>query len=223
MFATVLLYFFAFVALASGLNMVIQRNPVHGALSLLATMLSLAGMYALMQAHLIAALQIIIYAGAIIILIVYIIMLLDVQSEDAKTAFRGPWIWSLPILGLFALLFARAIFPMVGADGEQLLSGTVPCADGVAECERVCDDGEDTDGDGLTDCKDPDCGRFGQCYGTVEGVGASLLGPFVLPFEVTSILLLAGIVGSVLLTGRRPKEYSDDFAAPAVDAPKKED
>jgi NADH:ubiquinone oxidoreductase subunit 6 (subunit J) len=68
----------------------------------------------------------------------------------------------------------------------------------------------------MTDCGDTDCGADDACFGTVEAVGAQLLGPYVLPFEVSSVLLLAGIVGAVLLTGRRPKE-SD--AAPSVKEP----
>jgi len=207
-FVTILTYVFVLLALGGGVAMVLQRNAVHGALSLLFSMLNLAAVYALLQAHLIAALQIIIYAGAIVILIVYIIMLLDVGSEDAQRAFRKPALYSLPLLLIFGLLFGRALFPVPGAHaGEVLLTGTVPCAEGQANCELVCDDGVDTDKDGLTDCKDPDCGAHEQCYGTVEAVGGQLLGPYVLAFELTSILLLAGIVGSVLLTGRKPKEY----------------
>lgn len=210
MLTAALIYFFCFLAILGGGAMVLQRNAVHGAVSLLFTMLSLAAVYALMQAHLIAALQIIIYAGAIVILIVYIIMLLDLRSEDALRAFRKPWIVSLPIVVLFGLLFGRSLGGG-GAATEQLLAGTVPCPAGEGTCEQVCDDGLDTDGDGLTDCRDPDCGRHDACFGTVETVGAHLLGPYVLPFEVTSVLLLAGIVGAMVLTGRKPQ---DDKEAP---------
>ena len=204
--STVLLYLFTILAAGGGVAMVMQRDAVHSAVALLFTMLNLAAVYALMQAHLIAALQVVIYGGAIVILIVYIIMLLDVRSEDAVRWFRTGWLVALPLVLLFALLFGRAILPVSArASTESLLTGDIPCVGG-SKCEQVCDDGQDTDGDGLTDCKDPDCGRHMACYGTVESVGGHLLGPFVLPFEVSSILLLAGIVGSVLLTARKEGE-----------------
>ena len=204
--STVLLYLFTILAACGGVAMVMQRDAVHSAVALLFTMLNLAAVYALMQAHLIAALQVVIYGGAIVILIVYIIMLLDVRSEDAVRWLRRGWLVALPLALLFALLFGRAILPVTArASSEALLTGDIPCVGG-ARCEQVCDDGEDTDGDGLTDCKDPDCGRHMACYGTVESVGGHLLGPFVLPFEVSSVLLLAGIVGSILLTARTEGE-----------------
>lgn len=209
--ANVLLYVFCFLACAGGLAMVMLRDAVHSALALLFVMLNLAAVYAMMQAHLIAALQVIIYGGAIIILIVYIIMLLDVRSEDAQRHWRKGWLIALPTVALFALLFSRALFPISAkASTDPLLTGDIPCVGG-AKCEQVCDDGLDTDGDGRTDCKDPDCDRHEACYGTVESVGGNLLGPFVLPFEVSSLLLLSGIVGAVLLT-QKPREEEDEEA-----------
>jgi hypothetical protein len=70
--------------------------------------------------------------------------------------------------------------------------------------EGLCVDHRDGDGDGLTDCADSDCSRHEACFGSVRSVGAALLGPYVLPFEVSSVLLLGGIVGALLLTVRRP-------------------
>lgn len=205
----VLLYLFCSLACAGGVAMVMLRDAVHSSLALLFVMLNLAAAYALMQAHLIAALQVIIYGGAIVILIVYIIMLLDVRSEDATRHWRTGWLLALPTVALFALLFGRALLPVSAkAATDPLLTGDIPCVGG-AECEQICDDGEDTDGDGRTDCKDPDCARHVACYGTVEAVGGSLMGPFVLPFEASSILLLAGIVGAVLLT-QKPREREDE-------------
>jgi NADH-quinone oxidoreductase subunit J len=205
----VLLYVFCSLACVGGLAMVLLRDAVHSSLALLFVMLNLAATYALMQAHLIAALQIIIYGGAIIILIVYIIMLLDVRSEDARRAWRMGWLFALPAVLLFGLMFGRALFPAsASASSDRLLTGEIPCAGG-GECERICDDGLDTDGDGRTDCKDPDCSRHTACFGTVESVGGNLLGPFVLPFEASSVLLLAGIVGVVLLT-QKPRDPEGD-------------
>ena len=212
--ATAMLYLLLVLAVVGGLAMVVQRNPIHAALSLLGSMLCLAAVYALLQAHLLAALQVIIYAGAIVILIVYIIMLLQIGTDDVAVAFRRPWLWSLPVIVLFAILFSKALFPVDTASAAGLSAGEIACVGG--ECERDCTDGRDTDGDGMTDCADVDCGSHEACYGTVRAVGAQLLGPYVLAFEVSSLLLLAGIVGSVLLTGRRPKELADEITDPEV-------
>lgn len=204
------LYLFGALAVVGALGTVLQRHPIHAALSLLGSMLSLAAVYALLNAHLIAALQIIIYAGAIVILVVYIIMLLQAGTDDAAVVFRRAWMWSLPLVLLFGVLFGKALFP-VQAEAAVLHDRIIVCPPGQ-DCEADCADGDDTDGDGLTDCNDPDCGGTIQCFGTVNGVGAQLMGQYILPFEVSSLLLLAGMIGALLLTGRRPKELADSPA-----------
>jgi len=211
-----LLYVFSGMAVAGGLGLVLCKHPIHGAISLLFSMLSLAGVYALLDAHLIAALQIIIYAGAIMILVVYIIMLLDLGSEDAKIVYRKAGLMGLPLLALLLLLLGQGMLSVAGgATAPALAEGQVVCPAGVA-CETLCGDGLDQDGDKLTDCADPDCAALATCFGTVEAVGASLLGPFVLPFEMASVLLLAGIVGAILLTGRKPDELEAPVPPPAI-------
>ncbi|MCP4871814.1 MAG: hypothetical protein GY898_24165 [Proteobacteria bacterium] len=208
------LYLFGALAVVGALGTVLQRHPIHAALSLLGSMLSLAAVYALLNAHLIAALQVIIYAGAIIILVVYIIMLLQAGTDDQAVVFRKAWMWSLPLVLVFGVIFGKALFP-IHAEAAVLADGIIVCPPG-ADCEADCADGADSDGDGLTDCNDPDCGGTLQCFGTVNGVGAQLMGPYILPFEVSSLLLLAGMIGALLLTGRRPKEWADEPAPVSV-------
>lgn len=196
---TLALYVSLTVAVIGGLGMLTLRHPVHSAMSLLLTMLSLSVAYAMLQAHLLAALQIIIYAGAIIILILYVIMLLDAGSDDDKHVFRKAGKVGLPaLLGFFVFAGAQlATAPAAGPAALDLRAeSTGP--------EGKCDDQRDGDGDGLIDCGDADCARNTTCYGTVRAVGQALLGPYVLPFELSSILLLGGIVGALLLTVRRP-------------------
>jgi NADH-quinone oxidoreductase subunit J len=202
---TGMLYILCTGAVLSGLGTVLLKHPVHAALSLLASMLALGGAYALFQAHLIAALQIIIYAGAIIIVIVYVIMLLDLRSDGGLWIRLGGLV-AVPVLGLFVLLCLK-LFLVIPAQAAPALApdDRSPCAADEV-CETSCVDRKDNDGDGLTDCADPDCQSHDRCFGTTKAVGAQLLGPYVLPFEVASVLLLAGIVGSVLLTGRKPQE-----------------
>lgn len=209
------LYLFSALALLGGIAMVAWRHPIHAALSLLFTMLNLAAIYAVLQAHLLAALQIIIYAGAIVILIVYVIMLLSPRAEDAGVAFRRGWFWALPLVVLFAIVFARALAPLASSERLALAADEVSCGEG-GPCEALCSDEIDNDEDGLTDCGDTDCAGHQACFGTVRAVGAQLLGPYVLAFELSSLLLLAGIVGAVLLTGRKSDELLSEAPSVAV-------
>ena len=79
---TILFYIFAIGVLFSGAQVVMRRNPVHGALSLVACFFFLAGTYVLLAAHLIAILQIMVYAGAVMVLFVFVIMLLNLKEEE---------------------------------------------------------------------------------------------------------------------------------------------
>ncbi|MCO4771818.1 MAG: NADH-quinone oxidoreductase subunit J [Deltaproteobacteria bacterium] len=222
------LYACCLLALAGGAGVIVLRNPVHAAISLLFTMLALGGAYAMMQAHLLAALQVLIYAGAIVILIVYVIMLLDQGREEVPHPFYPLGVAiGVPLAVLLVVISAPA-FMGASAGPEPLITGPEDCTncesaavmvkkpDGSLVEASGCEDYVDTDNDGFTDCNDPDCHDNQLCYGTVRAVGGSLLGPFVLPFEVASVLLLAGIAGSILLTGRRPKELEDVIAGPAI-------
>jgi NADH-quinone oxidoreductase subunit J len=78
-----LFYLFAAIAVLSALSMVLQiRNTVAAALSLVVTMVSLAVIYVLMEAHLVAAIQIMVYAGAIVVLFLFVVMLLNLRSDE---------------------------------------------------------------------------------------------------------------------------------------------
>jgi len=96
---------FGLLAIAGGVALFIAKHPVHGAMGLLGTMLALAGMYAVLSAHAIAAFQVIIYAGAVMVLITYIIMLLDIRTEDYKTPFSRFFYWGAPIVVILLVLF----------------------------------------------------------------------------------------------------------------------
>jgi NADH-quinone oxidoreductase subunit J len=80
---TLLFWFLAVIALMAAASMVIQRNPVHSALFLIITLLSLAGLFFLLHAHFLAVIQIIVYAGAIMVLFLFVIMLLDIRRTEA--------------------------------------------------------------------------------------------------------------------------------------------
>jgi len=83
----VLFYVFAAFAVVSALGMVLNvRNTVAAALSLVVTMVSLAGIYVLLEAHLVAAIQVMVYGGAIVVLFLFVVMLLNLRSDDFAPA-----------------------------------------------------------------------------------------------------------------------------------------
>ncbi len=104
MSAEVLVFFLlAGVAVAGALSLILQRQPIHSALSLIVVMMSLAGLYVLLGAEFIAAVQIIVYAGAIMVLFVFVIMLLNAGEEERTSLSRMARYVGLP-LGIFLLL-----------------------------------------------------------------------------------------------------------------------
>ena len=118
-----LFYLFAALAVVSALAMVLNvRNTVAAALSLVVTMISLAAIYVLMEAHLVAAIQIMVYAGAIVVLFLFVVMLLNLR-EDAFAPGRQ---WLLKSAAAVAGL-------LVGAQLVRLLSRPLPAAPPLPE------------------------------------------------------------------------------------------
>lgn len=149
---------FAALAVFCGLNVVLRRHPIASALWLIGVMVSLAVLYGLLGAHFLAAAQVIVYAGAVMVLFVMVIMLVNAAPERRSSASRMAAVLGLPVLaGLLAVLslvmWRAAPAALVGA--------------------------------GLK--------------GTAFDVGASLFTTYLLPFEVTSVLVLVAIVGAIVL------------------------
>lgn len=105
-------FLFAIVAIASSLEVVMQRSPLYSAVALIFTMAALAANFVLLKAQFLAAIQIIVYAGAIIVLFVFVIMLLNVRAEESRldrfTALR--WVAAPSAIVLFAGAFAAIRF-----------------------------------------------------------------------------------------------------------------
>jgi NADH-quinone oxidoreductase subunit J len=111
-----LFLFLAAVAVAGAISLILQRHPIHSVLSLIVVMVALAGLYLMLEAEFIAAIQIIIYAGAIMVLFVFVIMLLNAGVEERTTFSRTAHYVGVP-LALFLLVelayqVARASAPM---------------------------------------------------------------------------------------------------------------
>jgi len=159
----------ALVAMASAIAVIIQRNPVYSALYLILTFLSLAGLYLQLQAQFIAAIQVIVYAGAIMVLFLFVIMLLDLRKEEQRAVKGGYQL-------LIGLLLAATLLGELGlVFGGGVLKG-VP---GEFSPEKV------------------------SALGNTQVVGRLLFTDFLLPFELTSVILLVAIVGAIVLAKRR--------------------
>lgn len=159
---------FAGLAIGCAIALVAQRNPLYCAISLIGVFISLACLYVMLAAPFIAAVQVIVYAGAIMVLVVFVIMLLNVEQEERRRSRLG---FLVPVaVVLAAILIAEATFIIWFVDRSPV---------------RTLSNVSDT---GLT-----------------SSIGSALLTKYLLPFEITSILLLMAIVGAMTLA-RRIKE-----------------
>ena len=161
-------YYMAAASVASALFAVTRRNPVHSMLWVLALFLHVAGIFVLLSAEFLAAVQVIVYAGAILIFYLFVVMLLDLPGEEARPRFGRHW----PFAAAAGLSFAGLAW-LAQLDGATLATAQKPAVE-----------------DGAT-------------LGSVAEVGRLLFGPFALPFELASLVLLAAIVGAVVLARRR--------------------
>ncbi len=159
------LFFFvvAAVAVISGLLVITCKNPINSALSLIMTFFCIATFYVMLNAPFMAAIQVIVYAGAIMVLIVFVIMLLNIRSEAGRRGAHTTLFGSaLGIFGLIELLYFLAKGGLTGSRG------------------------------GLD-------AKIIEQFGHTELIGRALFTQFLLPFEITSILLLVAIIGAVIL------------------------
>ncbi len=159
-------FFFVFIstlAIGTALAMVISKNTVNSALFMVLHMLSVAGFYTLLNAQFLAVIQILVYAGAIMVLFLFVIMLLNLDEDEkvvSKIDFKQLISFTLALVVLAQLLYITGNY-----------AGVLPELTG----EPIA------------------------AVGTVEAIGDELFTTFLLPFEVTAILLTAAVVGAMLL------------------------
>ena len=164
----------ALMSLVGALGVVLRRNPVHAALSLVLTLFGVAVLFVLLQAEFLAAVQVIVYAGAIVVLFLFVIMLLGVDRiENLRTEpiALQRWVAGLVGLALAGLLVATALV----AGDETVVRGS-----GIASAVA---------GD------DPDA--------NVRQIAGEIFGDYVVAFELTSVLLVVAVVGTVVLARRK--------------------
>ena len=158
----VLFILFGAIAVCGAIMVVTRKHPMASALYLILTLFAVAALFVLRQAHFLAAIQVIVYAGAVVVLFVFVIMLINV-SEERLPVERAT---TLRVLGIIAAGFFIL-------ESAVLARRYAPPTGPVAE------------------------------VGTVETVGRALFTDYLLAFEVTSVLLLAAVIGAIALAKRK--------------------
>jgi len=159
-------FFLAAFAVTTAVLMILERSPLVSAIYLIANFFALAALYLLLRAQLLAVLQIVVYTGAIMVLVIFVIMLLNLGNEARTRARVDPRTGVTFVLA--AGFLAEIVYAVLTRGGAGRPPGAPP-----------------------------------ESLGTVESMGDALFGKFLLPFEVTSLLLLAAILGAVVLARRR--------------------
>ncbi len=167
-------YYLAAASVVSAILAVTRKNAVHSMLWVLALFLHVAGIFLLLGAEFLAAVQVIVYAGAILIFYLFVFMLLDLQGEETRPRFGKHW----PFAAAAGLSFAALAWP-------ARVETVYPTGPGIT---AVALDAQAVEG---------------PPQGGLAEIGRALFGPFALPFEMASLVLLAAIVGAVILARRR--------------------
>ena len=161
---------FAGLCVAGALNLLLQRHPINSALSLVTVMMSLAVLYWSLGAEFLAAAQVIVYSGAIMVLFVFVIMLLNAGEEERTTGSRMAYIAGFPGA---AALFCLLSFVFL-SEGKALGNSSLGQYLGAAVSN-------------------------GAISSNIQEISTELFTKLLLPFEVTSVLILVAILGAVVL------------------------
>jgi NADH-quinone oxidoreductase subunit J len=166
-----LILFLAFgaVCVAGAVNMLVQRHPINSALSLVVVMGSLAVEYLLLGAEFVAAVQVIVYAGAVMVLFVFVIMLLNAGVEERTKGSRVALLFGVPGMLIGSVLIGWVLIERTG--NPVVPAGALP--------------------------------------GSPKVIGWLLFHDFLLPFELTSILVLIAIMGAVVLASHPDSDQKE--------------
>jgi NADH-quinone oxidoreductase subunit J len=164
----ILFFGIALIAVATAISMLASRNAVYSALFLVLNFLAVAALYLLLNAAFIAVVQVTVYAGAIMVLFLFVIMLLGTEEEQIGGRIR----WQMPVAIILGLgLAAELAFVLLSGAGSSSKA-----------FESV-----------------------GAEFGSPASIGRVLFSEYLIPFEITSLLLLVAMVGAIVLTLKRKR------------------
>ncbi|MGO9072793.1 MAG: NADH-quinone oxidoreductase subunit J [Terriglobales bacterium] len=174
-------YSLAGLAIISGVLVITRRNAVHSALALIVTLLSVAGLYLMLYAPFVAGVQIIVYAGGIMVLFLFVIMLVNIDRSSKERRFNRIW----PI-GLTASCALLALFVSAIVKGKDLFRDSgLPLAEG-SNTQEIAK------------------ALYGEVVKTsLYPKGQYMMGEYTFAFEIASLLLLVAILGAVIMTKKK--------------------
>ena len=180
------LVFFAAAAMVLGgaIGVITLKNPVHAALGLVLTLFGIAVQFVAQEAHFLAAVQIIVYAGAIVVLFLFVIMLLGVDNAMD--------------LSFEPIKVQRPLAAIMGLGLVSLLTAAIVKADGAKVLPNAAGDGLDI------------AAVTGDSDSNIKQLAENLYGDHIFAFELTSVLLIVAVAGTVVLTRKWPKADADD-------------
>ena len=164
----ILFILFGAVSLIGAIAVISFRHPIYSALSLIVTFFSQAGLFLLLGAHFVAAVQVIVYAGAIMVLFLFVIMLLNLGTLSVKGAIGGKLKGFAIVLGI--LLAIEGIYIATNVLNNTAIASAQPATESPNT--------------------------------TTYEIGELLFSKYLLPFEVTSLILLAALIGVIVLVKR---------------------
>jgi NADH-quinone oxidoreductase subunit J len=184
-----LFYLFGAIAVATSLLVIAQRNPIYSVLLLIASFGALSGLYVLLDAPFAAVIQIIVYAGAIMVLFLFVVMLLNAPHEDTDEDLEAAGIGPHPEFDAATGAATTIAVPAVKRRGAMRI-GAVLAAALVVELLWALGRGAES-------------GQFaGGSVSSVAAIGRLLFTQYAFQFEVTSVLILVAMVGAVVLARR---------------------
>jgi len=154
----ILFWIFSAAMLAFGLGVIASRNPINSAMCLVVVFFFMAGLFVLLEAYFLAIIQVLVYAGAVMVLFLFIIMLLDLKAEQRR---RLSWLGAIGGALLALLFLGGYVFKVVVHMPQPAMSAL---------------------------------------KGRTEDVGGALFRDYLLPFEITSLILLVAMIGVILLS-----------------------
>ncbi|MEM8773059.1 MAG: NADH-quinone oxidoreductase subunit J [Pseudomonadota bacterium] len=177
MIATAAFYLFAFAAVAAGFMVIAARNPVHSVLFLISAFISAAGLFVLMGAEYLAMLLVVVYVGAVAVLFLFVVMMLDVDFVEMKQGF----LQYMPIGGALAVIVVIELMMVVAVwafpeEATEVRTNPIPTAS-----ETVADPNGPTN---------------------IEALGLVLYTDYIHYFQIAGMILLVAMIGAIVLTFR---------------------
>lgn len=180
----IVFYVFAAAAVIGAIMCITQRNPIASAFWLVSVLMSLAGVFVLLQAQFIGVMQVLVYAGAIMVLFLFVIMLLDLGGKTSDRRGAPSWVLAVVVGGAITVSMAQLADYTPDQLAHEISGSTELNADVVL-----------LEGQRLQEAI--------EARGVVGAIAEPLFGFYLIPFQITGLLLLTAVVGAVVLAKRR--------------------